>query len=56
MQFWNFGEAQCLELDFVHEIGGILTEGDTVAEGADEDFLEQLLLQASMILRQCSSL
>ena len=38
-------------MDFVDEIDGVLRGIDTVAEGADEELLESLLLQASLVLR-----
>ena len=38
-------------MDFVDEIDDVLRGIDTVTEGADEELLESLLLQASLVLR-----
>ena len=38
-------------VDFVDEIDGVLREIDSVTERDDEELLESLLLQASLVLR-----
>lgn len=48
VQFWNLGEAQWLEIDFVHEIGGILTLSQ---KELMRNFLNNYYYRPSMILR-----